>query len=105
MIDIDIQGQDINLASLEQEAMQLATQLSGQIQPHGVLFVLEEPELKILQTSSNTYAVFGISPQEMLQKSLEEILDPYQVERIKAGLTDENFDYINPTKVWARTKG
>jgi two-component system, chemotaxis family, sensor kinase Cph1 len=105
MIDIDRQGQDINLASLEQEAMQLATQLSGRIQPHGVLFVLEEPELKILQTSSNTYTVFGISPQEMLQKTLEEILDPYQVERIKAGLTDENFDYINPTKVWARTKG
>ncbi|MFB2976056.1 ATP-binding protein [Microseira sp. BLCC-F43] len=105
MIDIDIQGQDINLASLEQEAMQLATQLSGQIQPHGVLFVLEEPELKILQTSSNTYSIFGISPPEMLQKTLEEILDPYQVERIKAGLTDENFDYINPTKVWARTKG
>ncbi|GET35601.1 sensor histidine kinase [Microseira wollei] len=105
MIDIDRQGQDINLASLEQEAMQLATQLSGRIQPHGVLFVLEETDLKILQTSSNTYAVFGRSPQEMLQKTIEEILDPYQVERIKAGLTDENFDYINPTKVWARTQG
>ncbi len=105
MIDIDLQGQEINLASLEQEAMQLATQLSGQIQPHGVLFVLEEPELKILQASSNSYSVFGISPAEILEKPLEEILDPYQVEKIKAGLTDENFDYINPTKVWARTQG
>ena len=85
--------------------MQLATQLSGQIQPHGVLFVLEEPELKILQASSNSYSVFGISPAEILEKPLEEILDPYQVEKIKAGLTDENFDYINPTKVWARTQG
>lgn len=105
MIDIDVQGQDINLASLEQEAMQLATQLSGQIQPHGVLLVLEETELKILQTSSNSGTVFGIPPAEMLEKTLDEILDPYQVERIKAGLTDENFDYINPTKVWARTTG
>ena len=105
MIGIDLQGQEINLASLEREAMQLATQVSGQIQPHGILLVLSETELKILQVSSNTSTVFGISPQEMLERKLEEILDPYQVEKIKTGLADENFDFINPTKVWARTKG
>jgi two-component system, chemotaxis family, sensor kinase Cph1 len=104
-MEIDLQEQDLNLASLEQEAMKLATQLSGQIQPHGLLFVLEEPELKILQVSSNISTVFGIAAENLLQKNLEEVLDPFQVERLKAGLSGENFDFINPTKVWAKTKG
>jgi len=101
MAGIDLPTQDINLTSLEQEPIHT----SGQIQPHGVLFVLEEPDLKILQVSKNTYTVFGISPENMLQKTLEEILDSFQVERIKAGLSAEHLDFINPTKVWARTKG
>jgi chemotaxis family two-component system sensor kinase Cph1 len=99
---INLPVQDINLDSLEQKAMKL----SGYIQPYGVLFVLEEPELKILQVSSNTYSVFGISPEKMLNKNLEEILDSFQVERLKAGLeSDDNFEFLNPTKVWARKNG
>lgn len=99
---INLQVQDINLASLEQEAMKL----SGHIQPYGVLFVLEEPDLKILQVSNNTYTVFGISPEKMLNKKLEEILDSFQVERLKSGLaSDDNFEFLNPTKVWARKNG
>jgi len=46
-MDIDLQLQNINFADLEQQTIHL----SGQIQPHGVIFVLEEPELKILQVS------------------------------------------------------
>lgn len=100
-MDIDVQVQDINLTDFEQQTIHL----SGQIQPHGVLFVLEEPELKILQASNNTFTVFGITPENMVQKTLEEILDSFQVERLKAGLANENQDFINPTKIWARKKG
>ncbi|NES85308.1 MAG: cyanobacterial phytochrome A, partial [Moorea sp. SIO2B7] len=77
----------------------------GQIQPHGGLLVLEEPELKILQVSNNTSRVLGIPVEAMLEKTLEDVLDPFQVERIKAGLSEENLDLINPTKIWARKKG
>lgn len=77
---------------------------SGKIQPHGVLFVLSEPDLTILQTSSNTLQIFGIPPEEMLQKNLEEVLDSFQVEKLKAGLLEENFDFLNPTKLWAKTR-
>ena len=42
--------QDINLKRLEE----LQIHLWGKIQPHGVLFVLDESNLKIVQTSSNT---------------------------------------------------
>lgn len=80
-------------------------QTINQIQSHGVLLVLEEPDLKILQISTNASSVFGIAAAELVLRNLEDILDPYQVERIKVGLTDNNFDLLNPMKIWLRVKG
>lgn len=90
----------INLISLKEASIHL----SSQIQPHGVLLVLEEPELKILQVSTNTLNIFGITPENMLQKKLEDLLDPFQIERIKTGLSGANLDFINSTRVWVRKK-
>ncbi|WP_373528148.1 ATP-binding protein [Nostoc sp.] len=91
----------INLISLKEASIHL----SSQIQPHGVLLVLEEPELKILQVSTNTLKVFGITPEDILQKKLEDLLDPFQIERIQTGLVGVNIDFINSSKVWVRKKG
>ncbi|MBD2777427.1 sensor histidine kinase [Iningainema tapete] len=91
----------INLTSLKEAPIHL----SCRIQPHGVLFVLQEPDLKILQVSSNVYSFFGITPENLLQTKLEDLLDSFQVERIKAGLLEENIEFINPTKIWVRKKG
>ncbi|NEP59381.1 MAG: GAF domain-containing protein [Symploca sp. SIO2G7] len=101
MAGIDLRLRDINLTSWEQEPINLSTQ----IQSHGVLLVLEEPELKILQVSNNTANIFGISPKNILYCTLEDLLDPFQVERFRAGLTEDNLDFINPTKVWVRKNG
>lgn len=90
----------IDLTSLKEPAIHIYSQ----IQPHGVLFVLAEPQLTILQVSSNTTDVFGISPEQMLQKPLEEFIDPFQIDKIKTGLT-EDIDFINPAKLWVRKKG
>ncbi|MBD2196545.1 MULTISPECIES: sensor histidine kinase [Calothrix] len=97
--EFEVQG--INVSSLKEAAIHN----SSRIQPHGVLFVLQEPELKIIQVSNNTWSVFGIAAEDVLQKKLEELLDPFQIERIKSGLLQGNLDYINPTKVWVRKKG
>ncbi|RUR73148.1 ATP-binding protein [Chlorogloeopsis fritschii PCC 9212] len=97
----ELELQNINLTSLKEPPIHVI----GQIQPYGVLLVLEEPELKILQFSSNTSSVFGIAPEELLQKKLEDLLDPFQIERIKAGLLEESLDFINPVKIWLRRKG
>ncbi len=78
---------------------------SGQIQPHGVVLVLQEPELKIVQASTNTYAVFGIEPENIIEQSLEDLLDPFQFEKIQGGLSRDNLDFINPTKIWIRKEG
>ena len=78
---------------------------NGRIQPHGVLVVLSEPELIISQISSNVSYLFGVPPEDLCDRPLESLLDSFQVERLKAGLAQENFDFINPTKVWGRTGG
>lgn len=98
---IELPEVSINLTSLKEAPIHI----SGKIQPHGVLLVLAEADLKILQVSSNTSNIFGISPENMLDKKLEDLLDSFQAEKIKAGLADENLDFINPTKIWLRKKG
>lgn len=98
---IDLQSPEINVTSLKEAPIHLFKQ----IQPHGVLLVLEEPELKILQVSNNTWKIFGINPENILQKTLDDLLDPFQVENIKAGLFAGNLEFINPTKIWIRKKG
>ncbi|MUG93143.1 GAF domain-containing protein [Scytonema sp. UIC 10036] len=93
--------QEINVTSLKEAPIHV----SGQVQPHGVLLVLKEPELTILQVSTNVSSVFGIAPVNLLHQKLEDLLDPFQIERIKAGLLEDSLDFINPTKIWVRKKG
>ena len=101
MADTHLFTQVANLDELEE----LPIHLSAQLQPHGVLLVLQEPELKVIQTSTNTLAALGISPENMLQKRLEDLLDPYQLDKIQVGLSEDNLDFINPTKVWIKRRG
>lgn len=101
MVNVNLESQGINLTSLKQPPIHVLTQ----IQPHGVLLVLREPELTILQTSSNTSSELGIAPDAILGKELDEILDPFQMDQLREGLTAENLDLVNPSKVWIRKTG
>ncbi|MBO3457872.1 ATP-binding protein [Aetokthonos hydrillicola Thurmond2011] len=97
----DVDFSDVNVTNLKEAPIHL----SSHIQTHGILLVLQEPDLQILQASKNVYSLLGISPEEVLQKKLEDLLDPFQVDRIKAGLLEESLDFINPAKIWIRKKG
>ena len=92
---------DINLQSLEQ----LAIHKTVQVQSYGVLVVLSEPDLIIQQISNNTNYWFGIPAANLIGAPLEELFDSFQLEPLKMGLTQENWDFVNPTKLWARTNG
>ncbi len=94
-------GQAFNLTQLKQPEIHTLTQ----IQPHGVLLVLQEPDFTVLQVSRNSSTALGIAPDAVLGKPLDEILDPFQVDRFKAGLANGNLDLINPSKVWVRRDG
>ncbi|WP_066374870.1 sensor histidine kinase [Anabaena sp. CA = ATCC 33047] len=98
---ISIDLPTINVTSLKEAPIHLYSE----IQPHGVLLVLEEPDLTILQVSNNTWSIFGIKAEDILQKTLDDLLDSFQMERIKTGLLEGNIEFINPTKLWVRKKG
>ncbi|MDP8966883.1 MAG: ATP-binding protein [Cyanobacteriota bacterium] len=101
MAGMNLETQDINLNRLKQPPIHILTQM----QPHGILLVLQEPELTILQVSRNTSTAFGIAPEKILGKTLDDILDSFQVDQFRMGLSRENLDLINLTKVWVRRKG
>lgn len=97
----DLQVQNSSFTDWEEKPIHI----SRQIQPHGILLVLQEPDLNILQVSNNVSAVFKIASEEILKKNLEDLLDPFQIEQIKLGLSQESLDFINPTKIWIKVKG
>jgi two-component system, chemotaxis family, sensor kinase Cph1 len=100
-MDINVKKQHINITSLKEATIHLASK----IQPHGILLVLKEPDLTVLQISQNTFNTFGISPEDMVGQELEDLLDPYQIQKIKFWLSEKNLDFINPTKIWIRKQG
>jgi two-component system, chemotaxis family, sensor kinase Cph1 len=67
----------------------------GVIQPHGVLLVLQDTSLTIVQVSGNTGDMIGYSPENLLGKPLSSLLSDSQIKRIQQCLS-ENFESINP---------
>jgi chemotaxis family two-component system sensor kinase Cph1 len=101
MTNIQLEASEINLTSLKQPAISLLTQ----IQAHGVVMVLQEPDLVVLQVSRNCSHAFGMVAETVLGKTLEDIFDPFQIDQFKAGLANDNLDLVNPIKVWAKRMG
>ncbi|MBD2629062.1 hypothetical protein [Trichormus variabilis] len=56
--------------------------IPGHIQPHGVIFALQEPDLKILQISENTNQFLGIPAESLLGKDLTCLFSPEKLELI-----------------------
>jgi PAS domain S-box-containing protein len=73
------------------------------IQTHGILFVLEEPLLKIIQVSKNTFEAIGLHPQEILGKFLDQFITSETNESIKTALTEE-LDTLNPLVLYIHTE-
>jgi light-regulated signal transduction histidine kinase (bacteriophytochrome) len=70
--------------------------IPGYIQPHGVLFALEESELTILQVSQNTFDLLGIHPEQLLNHGLDCLLETEQINLLKDCLAHEDLPIINP---------
>lgn len=92
---------DSHLSSLKQPSLHTLTQ----IQPHGVVLVLQEPDLTVLQASRNVSRLLGRSAEDLIGQDLEEIFDSYQADKLLRGLAADNLDLMNPTKVWVRRIG
>lgn len=73
--------------------------IPGSIQPHGVLFALREPDLTILQVSENTSKLFGLPPEELLNKNLGELLEAEQINLLKESLNQDDLPIVNPVEL------
>ncbi|CAC5342796.1 MULTISPECIES: PAS domain S-box protein [Planktothrix] len=90
--------QTVDLTNCDREPIHIP----GLIQSHGILFVLQEPQLEILQVSNNIFQILGIHPQEILGKKLKKILKPRLIEEIQKKLAEE-LGTINPLKLSINT--
>ena len=91
----------LNLDAVKSEILDLTNcdrepiHIPNSIQPHGILLAFSESDYQIVQVSLNTKQILGIEPQDLLDRSLEELLGKEQVETIRGCLV-EDFDNINP---------
>jgi two-component system, chemotaxis family, sensor kinase Cph1 len=84
----------VDLSNCDREAIHIP----GRIQPHGVMLVLAEPDLKIVQVSCNTLELLDRHPEDLLDRQIEDFLDPQQIDLIK-GCLSQNFENVNPLKL------
>src|SRR5919199_552819 len=87
-----VTSQVVNLTNCDREAIHIP----GSIQPHGVLLVLQDPQLKILQASNNTNYFLGIPAQSLLNQNLSVLFSPSQIESLKLCISQENPEVFNP---------
>jgi two-component system, chemotaxis family, sensor kinase Cph1 len=88
---LQMTNETIDLTNCDREPIHIP----GLIQPHGVLLVLRDRTLEIIQVSSNTQDIIGWQPQELLGKPLSDLFDAKQIQQIQHCLA-EDFESINP---------
>ena len=86
--------QAVDLTNCDREPIHIP----GLIQPHGALLVLQEPDLTIIQVSSNTLESIGHPPKDLLGKPLLTLLAPKQIATIRQCLS-EDFEHVNPLDI------
>lgn len=77
MIPVQEHGPIDELDRCAQEQVQLI----GQIQPHGLLFALSEPDLVVRHVSANISTILGLPTESVLDRSFESVLgaQPFEV--------------------------
>jgi light-regulated signal transduction histidine kinase (bacteriophytochrome) len=91
MTDTISEFTEVDLTNCDREPIHIP----GLIQPHGVLLVLQEPGLDIIQVSDNTHTVLGHTPEDLLGQSLASVLNPTNIQNIQ-GCLAEDFESTNP---------
>ncbi|MCU0535879.1 MAG: GAF domain-containing protein [Hydrococcus sp. Prado102] len=84
----------VDLSNCDREAIHIP----GRIQPYGVMLVLAEPNLRLVQVSRNTLEFLDLHPQDLLDRPLDDFLDSQQLDLIK-GCIAQDFENVNPLKL------
>jgi two-component system, chemotaxis family, sensor kinase Cph1 len=92
---------DVKLNSLKQP--QIST--IAKIQSHGIVLVLAEPSLTIVQVSSNARSLLGIPAERLLGSPLSTLVDEVQIDMWLGSAGAAEIETIDPTKIWVRKQG
>ena len=93
--------EQVDLTNCDREPIHI----SGHIQPHGVLLVVREPQLEILQISENTQDLLGVDAKSAIGQDLSLFFDRVQLEKLNACLQNENLKTVNPIKICVEKAG
>jgi len=89
----------INLDNCAREPIHIP----GTIQPHGLLFVLREPDLHILQVSENVEVMLGIPAENLLDQPLSKFLNAAQIAKVQFALDSVDPRDNNPVELGLST--
>ncbi|WP_088894907.1 response regulator [Leptolyngbya ohadii] len=87
-----------------EECSEASVYASGYIQPNGVLVVLQEPDLKILQVSETVEQFLGVPATTVVGKSLYRLFSRLQVQQIAEFLQQDDLELWNPFELKARSR-
>jgi len=91
----------VNLTNCDREPIHIP----NCIQPQGVLLVLAEPDLRIVQVSENAPEILGIAVADLLDRPLGDFIssDRGDLMQIIRGCLEHNFENINPLSLTVAT--
>jgi two-component system, chemotaxis family, sensor kinase Cph1 len=87
-------SEPVNLTNCDREPIHIP----DSIQPHGVLLVLTEPDLKIVRVSNNTWQWLGKAPEDLLNRPASVLFGEAEIYAIDQCLAGD-FEYVNPLRV------
>jgi chemotaxis family two-component system sensor kinase Cph1 len=87
-IQTNVDSPQVNLNNCDQEPIHIP----GAIQPHGVMLVLREPDLIILQVSDNSEKFLNQSAESLLDRSIGEILTADQTTQLRSALASKDLE-------------
>jgi two-component system, chemotaxis family, sensor kinase Cph1 len=70
--------------------------IPGYIQDRGVLLVFSQPSLQILQVSENSDVYLGITPENLLERTLEGLFEENFIEKLRSNLSNDSLVEIAP---------
>jgi chemotaxis family two-component system sensor kinase Cph1 len=85
-------GGAVDISECEREPIHV----SGAIQSHGLLFGVDDVELRIVHLSENTNAFFGIAARELIGLSIEAVLGFENTELIHDAVAGQSIEDGNP---------
>ncbi len=93
-LESEIIGETIDVTNCDREPIHIP----GFIQPHGLLFTLQEPTLTIIQVSENISEWFGRPAEDFLNQPLSILLGEAELHAIRQCLSGD-FEYVNPLRL------